>query len=83
MTDWHRIAQDMAADLEAISADLEDIAGDADLAAVVADAARALDDAARRWRHEIWLAELADSAADHLTAGTATASPSQDRGNAE
>jgi hypothetical protein len=56
MTDWHAIAQAMAADLEGAAAGI-----DSDDLEVMCNAHDLIVDGARRWRHEIWLAELADS----------------------
>jgi hypothetical protein len=56
MTDWHRIALDMAAELEAAAAGIDSGDDEAEC-----DAYDAIVDGARRWRHEIWLGELAES----------------------
>jgi hypothetical protein len=74
MTDWHRIAHDMAADLEAMSAAAEEAAADANallarklpgkvtaLVVEVAEMADELSILAHLARREVWLGELADS----------------------
>jgi hypothetical protein len=64
MTDWHKLAVNMARDLRESAAEITTaMLAEADPVGLMIDAMQELDDLSSRWTREVWLREREDGQA--------------------